>query len=191
MEDMRGSKVISCERCPALVSSRTMIVNGDGKMNAEILFVGEGPGREEDISGKPFVGRSGLVLDRSLQENGISRGDVRITNCVRCRPPENRNPSKKELSNCKNHLYTEIALVDPKLIVALGRVPSEHLLQREVLVTKEAGEVELANIEGVDRSILICIHPAATLYNPNQKVIFESAISKAVELVGLKMKGAK
>ena len=81
--------------------------------------------------------------------------------------------------------------MDPKLIVALGRVPSEHLLQREVLVTKEAGEVELVNIGGVDRAILICIHPAATPYNPNQKVIFESAISKAVELVGLKEKEAR
>ena len=83
MENMRGSEVISCERCPALVASRSMIVNGDGKLNAEMLFVGEGPGREEDINGKPFVGRSGSVLDKSLQKNGIERKDIRITNCVR------------------------------------------------------------------------------------------------------------
>jgi len=183
MENMRGSEVISCERCPALVASRSMIVNGDGKLNAEMLFVGEGPGREEDINGKPFVGRSGSVLDKSLQKNGIERKDIRITNCVRCRPPENRNPSKEELYNCKNHLHTEIQLVNPSLVIALGRVPSEHLLQRKVKVTEEAGKIELVNIAGVDRFVLICIHPAATLYNPNQKMIFESAISKAVEWV--------
>ena len=183
MENMRGSKVISCELCPVLVESRSRIVNGDGKMDAEILFVGEGPGREEDISGKPFRGRSGTVLDKSLRENGILRENVRITNCVRCRPPNNRNPSKRELSNCKNHLDTEIALINPRLIVALGRVPSEHLLGRKVIVTKEAGKIEVKNIAGLDRKVLICIHPAATLYNPNQKIIFESTISKAANWI--------
>ena len=186
MGDIKGSKVIGCEKCQSLVSSRTQIVNGVGRIDAEILFIGEGPGKEEDLSGKPFMGRSGKVLDRSLENNGIKRSEIRITNCVRCRPEGNRNPSKEELFNCKGHLYEEIRIVDPSLIVTLGKVSSEHLLGREVKVTEETGKIELIDISGTIRSLLVCIHPAATLYNPKQKIIFESTIAKVAEWIMMK-----
>ncbi len=186
MGNIKESKVITCEKCQSLVASRNQIVNGAGKIDAEVLFIGEGPGKEEDLSGKPFMGRSGKVLDRSLENNGIKRSGIRITNCVRCRPEGNRNPSKEELFNCKGHLYEEIHIVDPGLIVTLGKVSSEHLLGREVKVTEESGKIELIDISGTMRSLLICIHPAATLYNPKQKIIFESTIAKVSEWIMMK-----
>jgi DNA polymerase len=185
MADMDGLCVRECTRCPALVESRSQIVNGDGPDDADLLFVGEGPGGDEDRQGKPFVGRSGSVLNDALRTAGLVREDIRITNCVRCRPPENRDPTKKELENCRSYLEREIELVDPKLIVTLGKVPSEHLLGRSVAVTKEAGDVVDARLGDASRRVLISVHPAATLYGRSQAETFEAAIRKAAELAGV------
>ncbi len=106
------------------------IVNGVGPADADLLFVGEAPGANEDEQGEPFVGRSGDVLDAGLRDAGLDRGDVRITNCVRCRPPDNRDPRNGELANCRDYLETEIDRVDPEVVVTLGKVPAEHLLDR-------------------------------------------------------------
>ena len=175
--------VSECTRCDALCASRSRIVNGVGPADAELLFVGEAPGRTEDEGGEPFVGRSGDVLNRALRDNELARSDVRITNCVRCRPPENRDPTGEELTNCRGHLETEIDAVDPAVLVTLGKVPSEHLLGRSVGVTSEAGTVYDARIAGAARRLLVCVHPAATLYDPNQRETFEGAIASAVELL--------
>jgi len=129
----------SCERCPALVDSRSQIVEGVGPVDADLLVVGEGPGANEDEASEPFVGRSGDVLDEAFRDAGLARGDVRITNCVRCRPPDNRDPRADELANCRGYLEAEIARLDPDLIVTLGKVPSEHLLGRSVGITAESG----------------------------------------------------
>ncbi|MFB6189807.1 MAG: uracil-DNA glycosylase family protein, partial [Halapricum sp.] len=96
--------VTDCERCPELVASRSRIVNGVGPTDADLVFVGEAPGAQEDEQGEPFVGRSGDVLDDALRDAGLSRADVRITNCVRCRPPDNRDPKREELDNCRGYL---------------------------------------------------------------------------------------
>ncbi len=176
--------VSACTRCETLCASRSRIVNGVGPADAELLFVGEAPGRKEDEGGEPFVGRSGDVLDSALRDNGLARSDVRITNCVRCRPPENRDPTAEELQNCRSYLEREIDAVDPSVIVTLGKVPSEHVLGRSVGVTAEAGSVFDARIEDATRRVLVCVHPAATLYDPSQKETFEEAIASAVELVG-------
>jgi DNA polymerase len=178
---MDGLTVTECERCAALCESRTQIVNGVGPADADLLFVGEGPGANEDEQGEPFVGRSGDVLDETLREVGLDRGDVRITNCVRCRPPENRDPHKEELANCRGYLEREIATVDPELVVTLGKVPAEHLLERDVAVTGEAGEVTDVTVDGGPQPVLICVHPAATLYDPSQKETFTSTLEKAAE----------
>ena len=184
MENMEGLCVTDCERCPELVESRSQIVNGTGPEDASLLFLGEGPGANEDEQGEPFVGRSGTVLDDALRDVGLARADVRITNCVRCRPPENRDPTKEELANCRGYLEHEIELVDPEIVVTLGKVPSEHLLDRSVAVTKEAGSVVDARIGESSRRVLVCVHPAATLYDRSQEETFEETILKAAELSG-------
>lgn len=176
--------VESCERCPALVGSRSRIVNGVGPEGAELLFVGEGPGEQEDAEGEPFVGRSGGILDEVLRDYGLGREDVRITNCVKCRPPDNRDPKHTELANCRDYLEAEIAAVDPTVVVTLGKVPSEHLLDRAVAVTDEAGSVERATIGGTEQDVLVCVHPAASLYDPAQRETLESTIETAATMAG-------
>ena len=178
-------RVPSCERCPALVESRSQIVDGVGPTDADLLFVGEGPGANEDEQGEPFVGRSGDVLDEALRDAGLARADVRITNCVRCRPPDNRDPTTEELANCRGHLESEIDRLDPELIVTLGKVPSEHLLDRSVAITSESGAVVDARIAGASRRVLLSVHPAATLYDRSQRDGFVETIARAGELSGV------
>ena len=191
MGDMDGLRVTECERCPALVEGRSQIVNGAGPADADLLFVGEGPGEQEDEQGEPFVGRSGTVLDDALRDAGLARADVRITNCVRCRPPGNRDPTSQELENCRSYLESEITQVDPELIVTLGKVPSQHLLDRSVAVTKEAGDVVDERIAGVPRRVLVSVHPAATLYDRSQRDTFSDAIAKAADIAGLRGDGGQ
>lgn len=180
----REHVVEACERCPELVDSRSRIVNGVGPEDAALLFVGEGPGEQEDAEGEPFVGRSGAILDEVLRDHGLARADVRITNAVKCRPPGNRDPTGEELANCRGYLEAEIAAVDPAVIVALGKVPSEHLLGRPVAVTGEAGSVERAALGGADRDVLICVHPAASLYDPSQRETLERTLAIAATMAG-------
>jgi DNA polymerase len=184
MENMDGLAVTACERCPALVESRSRIVNGTGPEDADVLFVGEGPGAQEDEEGEPFVGRSGSLLDEVLMEVGLDREHVRITNCVRCRPPDNRDPTDEELANCRGYLEHEIELLDPAVIVTLGKVPGEHLLGRSLAVTKEAGTLEDVRIAGTARRVLVCIHPAAALYDRSQEPTLRETLEKAAELAG-------
>jgi len=184
MEHMDGLSVEGCERCSDLVASRSRIVDGVGPDDADLLFVGEAPGQREDEQGEPFVGRSGTVLDDALRDAGLSRADVRITNCVRCRPPDNRDPTAEERSNCRPYLDREIELVDPLAIVTLGKVPGEHLLGRDLAVTSEAGSIEEIEIDGARRRVLVCVHPAATLYDRSQRETFERTIRKAADLAG-------
>ncbi len=179
-----GMDVRDCTRCPALCESRRRIVNGVGPTDADLCFVGEAPGEREDAEGEPFVGRSGDVLDDALRDRGLARRDVRITNCVRCRPPDNRDPSTDELANCRDYLATELAAVDPEVVVTLGKVPSEHLLERSVAVTEEAGTLYDARLDGVTHRVLVCVHPAATLYDPSQRETLHAALDEAVALTG-------
>ena len=185
MDGFDGLCVSNCEQCPDLVASRSQIVNGVGPEDAELLFVGEGPGANEDEEGEPFVGRSGSVLDDALNAAGVVRGDVRITNCVRCRPPENRDPTGEELGNCRGYLESELATVEPTLVVTLGKVPSEHLLDRSVAITQEAGDVVDCRVGDRSQRVLLSMHPAATLYDASQRDAFEATIASAVSLTGL------
>ena len=179
MDHMDGLTVEGCERCPDLVASRNRIVDGTGPADADIVFVGEAPGANEDEEGEPFVGRSGDVLDDALRDAGLAREDVRITNCVRCRPPDNRDPHTAELENCRGYLERELDLLDPELIVTLGKVPGEHLLGRDVAVTAEAGDIDAVEIAGTERRVMLCAHPAATLYDPSQREPFRETIRAA------------
>ena len=185
MENMDGLDVTACTRCADLVESRSRIVNGTGPADADVVFVGEAPGEQEDREGTPFVGRGGDVLDKALGDHGLPRKQVRITNCVRCRPPNNRDPGKEELANCRPYLEHELNSIDPEVVVTLGKVPSEHLLGRDVAVTSEAGSVETVELGDERRDVLICVHPAATLYDRSQEETFESTIEKAATIAGV------
>jgi DNA polymerase len=190
MSEMDGLEVADCRRCEALCESRSRIVNGVGPADAELLFVGEAPGADEDAAGEPFVGRSGSVLDDALRDQGLARADVRITNCVRCRPPDNRDPHSEELANCREYLEREIELVDPELVVALGKVPAEHLLGRSVAVTKEAGSVQEFRAAGSPWRLLVSVHPAATLYDRSQEATFAAALEEAAAVAGVEEGGS-
>lgn len=185
MADFDGLCVGDCDQCSALTDSRSQIVNGVGPADAELLFVGEGPGAEEDAQGEPFVGRSGDVLDDALRAAGVLRDEVRITNCIRCRPPDNRDPTTEELGNCRPFLEGEVNTLDPELIVTLGKVPSRHLLGRSVAITREAGSVVDARVGGQTRRILLSVHPAATLYDRSQREGFFEGIELAASITGL------
>ena len=173
--------VTGCEHCPELVDSRSRIVDGVGPADAALLFVGEAPGANEDEQGEPFVGRSGDVLADGLRDVGLDRADIRITNCVRCRPPENRDPTSEERSNCRGYLDREIVAVDPELVVTLGKVPAESILNRDVAVTGESGDIVDITAGDHRQQVLVCVHPAATLYDPSQRETFADALETAAE----------
>lgn len=173
--------VTDCEKCPKLVESRQQIVNGIGPEDADIMFVGEAPGKNEDEQGEPFVGQSGTELDSALEKAGLNRGSVRITNTVRCRPPDNRDPHAEERGNCLSYLKSEIKSVDPNVIVPVGKVPSEQILDRKVAVTKETGDITQKDFDNTTYPVLICLHPAAILYNRSLEEDFYATIEKAVE----------
>jgi len=181
---MEGTRVVSCERCPELCASRSRIVNGVGPTDADLCFVGEAPGAQEDAEGEPFVGRSGGVLDDVLRDVGLARADVRITNCVRCRPPDNRDPRADELEHCREYLAAELAAIAPEVLVTLGKVPAEHVLGRDVAITAEAGDVVETRIGGRPQRVLLSVHPAATLYDRSQREPFAETIERAAALAG-------
>jgi DNA polymerase len=185
MDGFDGRCVTDCKQCSDLVASRSQIVNGVGPDDAALVFVGEAPGATEDEEGEPFVGRSGSVLDDALADAGVKRADVRITNCVRCRPPENRDPATAELANCRGYLDGEIEAVDPTLVVTLGKVPSEHLLDRSVAITSEAGDIVECRLGDRAQRVMLSMHPAATLYDASQREGFNETIAAAVGLAGL------
>lgn len=175
-----GYAVCDCEKCPKLVENRNQIVNGVGPADADILFVGEAPGENEDKNGEPFVGRSGEKLDDALEQAGTSREDVRITNIVRCRPPENRDPTKQERENCHEFLISEIIAIDPEVIIPIGKIPSEELVDESVAITKQAGEQKTIEVGNVDYPVILCPHPAAMFYNRDLEPVFYDTIAEAV-----------
>lgn len=134
-----AKKCKSCKKCP-LYQTRTKVVPGEGSEKAKVIFVGEAPGEEEDLKGKPFVGRAGQLLTKILQSVDIKREDIFITNMLKCRPPGNRNPSKSEIETCLPYLETQIALINPKIIVTLGNVPTQFLLEATQGITKLRGQ---------------------------------------------------
>jgi DNA polymerase len=156
--------VSGCIACP-LHESRTQTVFGVGNPRTKVLFIGEAPGRDEDLKGEPFVGRAGQLLNKILAAIELKREDVYITNILKCRPPNNRDPQEGEVRECENYLKRQIVLIQPTVICALGRVAAQWLLQTNApLSTLRAGEYYYEGIR-----ILPTYHPAALLRNPNFK----------------------
>lgn len=156
------SKCTGCELCTA----RHNVVFGVGNENADIMFVGEGPGENEDLQGEPFVGKAGQLLDKYLDVIGLDRNkNIYIANIVKCRPPQNRDPKDEEQDSCIEWLRHQTRLIQPKIIVCLGRISAQKLIGKEFRVTQHHGEfVQKGNI-----LFMGTFHPAALLRNPNNK----------------------
>jgi len=159
------ARATACVLCQELARCRTSVVFGGGSPCAEIMFVGEAPGRDEDIQGEPFVGRAGELLTKIIAAMGCKREDVYIANVLKCRPPENRTPLPHEVTNCLPYLISQIELVQPKVIVALGATAVRALLDVQLGITKMRGHwYTFRNIP-----IMPTFHPAYLLRNPAAK----------------------
>jgi uracil-DNA glycosylase family 4 len=164
-ESLRAT-VSACERCE-LHSTRTQTVFGVGNRSARWMFIGEAPGAEEDRQGEPFVGRAGQLLTSMLKALGLSREDVYIANVLKCRPPGNRDPRPEEARTCRGYLERQIELVDPALIVAVGRVAAQTLLETDAALAKLRGRVHALGAS--QRPLMVIYHPAYLLRSPGEK----------------------
>jgi len=173
----------NCTRCK-LHKGRTKLVYGVGNPKAELVFVGEGPGRDEDMQGEPFVGRAGKLLTQMIEAMGLRREDVYICNVVKCRPPENRLPEKDEIATCSPFLMRQLAAISPKVICALGSCASQTLLQTTEGISRFRGE--WFDFRG--SKFIATYHPAYLLRNPGAKGEVWKDLQKVMAVLGLKPK---
>lgn len=163
LEELRTS-CLDCHACP-LGDTRTKLVFGVGNPNADLMFVGEAPGEQEDLSGTPFVGRAGQLLDRYLEAVDIQRDQVYIANILKCRPPKNRDPLPEEEDACIGYLREQVRLIRPKIIVCLGRIAAMRLIKPNYRITAEHGTW----VEKGGFAMTAVYHPAALLRDPRKK----------------------
>ena len=154
-----------CTRCKLATLGRKQVVFGVGNANADLMFVGEAPGADEDVQGVPFVGRAGQLLTKMIEAMGFQRDDVYIANVVKCRPPENRNPEPDEIESCEPFLFRQIETVKPRVIVALGAFAAKTLLRSAEPISKLRGQVY--DYHGVQ--LIPTFHPSFLLRSPGQK----------------------
>ena len=171
-----------CHDCP-LKATRTKLVFGAGNADAEIMFVGEAPGANEDLQGLPFVGRAGQLLNELLHEIGLDREDVFITNVLMCRPPGNRDPLPDEIAECEPHLRGKIRLIEPKVICTLGNFATKLLTGRPEGITRVHGRPQEREIEGLPVVLYPLFHPAAALRTPAVKEELRVDIHRLPELI--------
>ena len=174
-EDLEKS-IKNCNKCK-LCSNRTNIVFGTGNKNADILFIGEGPGADEDKQGEPFVGRAGKLMDMGFTALGIKREEVYIANIVKCRPPSNRNPEDDEAMACLNYLRNQVLLIKPKIIVLLGSVALKNILGKEYGITASRGKW----VQKRDIWYMPTWHPAALLRDETKKIDFIKDLQLVLE----------
>lgn len=157
-------EIKQCQKCP-LAKLRKNAVPGEGHLGADLMFVGEGPGRDEDLQGKPFVGRAGELLTKIIQAMKFKRESVYITNVIKCRPPENRNPISSEIEACKGYLFKQIELISPKVIVTLGNVPTRFFLNTNAGITSLRGKFH--TYKGI--RIMPTFHPSYLVRNEEDR----------------------
>nr|KJR71741.1 MAG: DNA polymerase [Vulcanisaeta sp. AZ3] len=179
-----------CTRCK-LHLARKRVVPGEGPLNASIMMIGEAPGEREDEEGRPFVGAAGQLLTKLLNSVGIRREDVYITNIVKCRPPNNRDPEPDEIDACRPYLVTQILIVRPKVIICLGRHSAREVLMMagypENLVSNIGsirGRVFNVRIGNIEVKVLPTYHPAAALYNPRLRSVIEEDLRRIKDISG-------
>ncbi len=157
-------KCSTCTSC-ALAENRTNTVFGKGNPDADILFIGEAPGEKEDLSGEPFVGAAGKLLDKYLEAVGIDREEVYIANILKCRPPKNRDPLPEEENCCIGYLREQLSVIRPKIIVCLGRISAKRIIKEDFKITEEHGKW----FKKGEYMICAVYHPAALLRDPRKK----------------------
>lgn len=161
-------QIAACTRC-ALHKARTNTVPGEGDVNADIMFIGEAPGRNEDLAGKPFVGRAGEVFDKLLNSIGLSRKQIYLCNILKCRPPENRNPLSSEINACVGSLDIQIKIVNPQVIGTLGNFSTAYIFEKfempQAKISAVAGKVIAVETPFGPKKIIPVFHPAVATYN--------------------------
>jgi DNA polymerase len=162
--DALGAHIGDCQRCD-LALTRTRLVFGFGDPHAKLMFIGEAPGKNEDLKGEPFVGAAGKLLDSLLGSIGLDRHDAYIANVLKCRPPSNRNPRPDEIATCTPFLAEQIRLIAPTVVVTLGNFATRYLLGTDEAITQLRGN--LYHVDG--RQVMPIFHPAAALYSPDKK----------------------
>lgn len=171
-------EVKNCTKCE-LYKSRTNVVLGEGNLDAEIMFIGEAPGQEEDKQGRPFVGRAGQLLTKCIEEARHKREDVYIANINKCRPPNNRTPKLEEQQACVPYLLRQIEIINPKVLCLLGSTAYTGLFQKDIRITKERGKI----LDFNGRKVYITYHPAYVLRNPKEEQTFCNDIKNCFELL--------
>ncbi|WP_054844109.1 type-4 uracil-DNA glycosylase [Vulcanisaeta souniana] len=188
--------MLNCTKCK-LYSTRKRVVPGEGPLNARIMLIGEAPGEREDEEGRPFVGAAGQLLTKLLGNVGIMREEVYITNVVKCRPPNNRDPEEDEVDACRPYLVTQILMIKPpQVIVCLGRHSAREVLTMAGYPEKSVsnissirGKVFTARIGDVSAKVLPTYHPAAALYNPRLREVIEDDLRKVRSLINKSERG--
>ena len=176
----------SCTKCPQLASARQTVVFGSGNADADLMFVGEAPGANEDRQGLPFVGQAGRLLETLLQEIGLSRGDVFIANVLKCRPPGNRDPLPQEIDACQDYLFRQLELIEPRVVCTLGNF-STKLLRGDPAtgITRLHGREEVRRIGPRRVRLFPIYHPAAALYTPKMLDTLRADFARLPELLAL------
>ncbi len=172
-------EAVACRAC-SLWQTRTHLVFGEGDPDAELMFIGEAPGRDEDLQGRPFVGRAGELLTRLIRKMGFSRKEIYIGNVLKCRPPNNRNPLPSEIFACKRFIYAQIEIIQPKVICTLGKFSTSLLLGRKGGISSLRGKVYDYN--GI--KVVPTFHPAYLLRNPKDKVLVWQDAQLILKLLG-------
>jgi uracil-DNA glycosylase family 4 len=172
-----------CQRCPELAATRTQVVFGAGNADADLMFVGEAPGANEDRMGRPFVGQAGKLLSQLLVEVGLERADVFITNVLKCRPPGNRDPSPAEIESCSDYLMRQIELIEPRVVCTLGNFATKLLRGDNAGISRVHGRVEVRVVGTRAVHLYPLFHPAAALYTPRMLEVLREDFARIPELL--------
>lgn len=179
--DSLAAQITSSNVCAELKQQATQLVMGEGNPNASILLIGEAPGKNEDLQGRPFVGAAGKFLDYMLQNAGLKRDDIYITNIVKYRPPNNRDPLPQEKQDFWPYLIRQIEIINPKVIITLGRHSGMAFLPG-LVISKHHGQAQQVSLGGRQQLIIPLYHPAAALYNGGMRQVLVDDFTKAVAL---------
>jgi len=175
----------ACTRCPELAATRRTVVFGSGNADADLMFVGEAPGASEDEQGVPFVGQAGKLLERLLGEIGMARSDVFIANTLKCRPPGNRDPLPIEIENCREYLFEQVELIQPRVICSLGNFATKLLRDDPAGITRVHGQPEIITLGRRSVRLYPIFHPAAALYTPRMLETLREDFARLPELLAL------
>jgi uracil-DNA glycosylase len=175
----------ACTNCPQLASTRQTVVFGSGHADADLMFIGEAPGANEDKQGLPFVGQAGRLLDTLLEEIGLTRGDVFVANVLKCRPPGNRDPLSQEIDACQDYLFRQLELIEPRVVCTLGNFSTKLLRGDPTGITRLHGREEVRRVGPRRVRLFPIYHPAAALYTPKMLEILREDFHKLPALLAL------